>query len=147
MDANLKQKRKQNTQKLKSNKQCWKVKKGGEGKPEANPNKVKTKQGKVKCNVNLKKERRITRLDLPQAWRWRQKMFAIFFSFFLLVVDVDVMCPINSPATAPENVLDSNNSVATLGLEVQSAVASVFSPQGWLEGLYQGISVFVPSGP
>ena len=45
-----------------------KVKKqGGEGKPEANPNKVKTKQGKVNCNVNLKKERRLTILDPPQA--------------------------------------------------------------------------------
>ena len=33
--------------------------------------------------------------------------------------------------------IDSNNSVATLGLQVQSAVASVFSPQGWLEGLYR----------
>ena len=28
---------------------------GGGGKPEANPNKVKTRQEKVKCNVNLKK--------------------------------------------------------------------------------------------
>ena len=36
---------------------------GGEGKSEANPNKVKTKQGKV----NLKKERRLARLDPPQA--------------------------------------------------------------------------------
>ena len=54
----------------------------------------------------------------------------ILLSFFLLVVDVDVMCPNNSPATAPENVLDGNNSVTTLGLQVQSAVASVFSPQG-----------------
>ena len=49
----------------------------------------------------------------------------------------NVMCPSNSPATAPENVLDSNNSVATLGLQVQSVVASVFSLQMWLEGLYR----------
>ena len=61
----------------------------------------------------------------------------IVLSFFLLVVDVDVMCPSNSPATAPENFLDGNNSVTTLGLQVQSAVASFFSPQGWLEGLYR----------
>ena len=54
----------------------------------------------------------------------------IILSFFLLVVDVDVMCSSNSPATAPENVLDGNNSVTTLGLQVQSAVASFFSPQG-----------------
>ena len=44
-----------------------KSKERGEGKPEAKPNKVKTRQGKVKCNVNLKKERRLTRLDPPQA--------------------------------------------------------------------------------
>ena len=44
-----------------------KIKERGEGKPEANPNKVKTRQEKVNCNVNLKKERTLTRLDLPQA--------------------------------------------------------------------------------
>ena len=53
---------------IKENKEnAEKVKQGGEGKPEVNPNKVKTRQGKVNCNVNLKKERRLTRLDPPQA--------------------------------------------------------------------------------
>ena len=54
----------------------------------------------------------------------------IILSFFSLVVDVDVMCPSNSLATEPENVFDGNNSVTTLGLQVQSAVASFFSPHG-----------------
>ena len=43
-----------------------KSKERGEGKPEENPNKVKTRQGNVNCNVNLKKERRLTRLDPPE---------------------------------------------------------------------------------
>ena len=34
----------------------------GEEKPEANPNKVKTKQGKVNFNVNLKEKKRLIRL-------------------------------------------------------------------------------------
>ena len=59
-----------------------------------------------------------------------ENVLRIIPSFFLLVVDVDVIYPNNSPATAPENVLDGNNSVTTLGLQVQSVVASVFSPQG-----------------
>ena len=50
-----------------------------------------------------------------------ENILKIIPSFFSLVVDVDVMCPSNSPATAPENVLDGNNSVITLGLQVQSA--------------------------
>ena len=66
-----------------------------------------------------------------------ENVLRIIPSFSLLVVDVDVMCPSNSPAMAPENVLDGNNYVTTLGLQVQSAVASFFSPQGWLEGLYR----------
>ena len=110
-----------------------KSKERGEGKLEENPNKVKTRQGKVNCNVNLKKERRLTRLDHPQAWRWRQKMT---YTPCLMKMK-NVICPSNSPATAPENVLDGNNSITTLGLQVQSVVASVFSPQGWLEGLYR----------
>ena len=50
--------------------------------------------------------------------------------YSLLDEDEDVICPSNSPATAPENVFDGNNSVTMLGFEVQSAVASFLSPQG-----------------
>jgi len=63
-----------------------------------------------------------------QSWCCRcQKMGSL-----QLDEDAIVMCFANSPATAPENVIHGNNSVCTnsLGLQVQSVVASIFSPQG-----------------
>ena len=46
-----------------------------------------------------------------------ENVLKIIPSFFLLVVDVGVMCPSNSPATAPENVFDGNNFVGTPNAE------------------------------
>ena len=94
-----------------------------------NQKKTKTRKSKLQCKSKEREKTRKTRSS-PSLKMAPENTLGIILSFFSLVVDVDVMCPSNSPATAPENVLDGNNSVTTLGLQVQSAVASVFSPQG-----------------
>jgi hypothetical protein len=63
-------------------------------------------------------------------WKWELKIMDQEWDFSIQMTE---------RYTWALSVGDGNNSVWTnsLGLQVQSVVASDFFPQGWLEGLYQ----------